>query len=520
MRVVFDIDDTIIEETKFLQNHGADFLKKKFDKKFNIVNPNGKNLSETFGLIEYFQNQNYSADSIEKETSKLNQEFWNKNFVKYSLTKSSPEAKRTNKNLIKEGADITFVSTRGKKSFGEEDWLKKIIRTKIVPFLTKNQLRRSGLKYKQLLLVENDNQKIDFIKRFRPDYFFDDKAEVVNAVSDVTQAYCIRRPHNENEVLDSSASFVDGFKNESIYEIVSEKRKKEKELLSDPNFFSSEKVVFFSDEPEKSKESPKFLNPLFYRKKTTDVFYKLVRGVAKGSFIKKINPLITGLENIPNDGRPIVFVGNHRSKIDPVITTIALKDPVKYAALLRMFQGKENLFDLSKSKVKNWLSAWFISAMGAVPIARPSDENFIATNEKSFEILAQYLRWNGAVAIFPEGTINRKPEIQNLHPLRSYTSFSLAIKNNAWIQPMTIVWFPKDLDIDCKVAISFSEPYHSSRLTSKEAAEKWMDISNKNIDELKELSEKLKKELSLEKPEKEKKEEIQKALKYYQQSFK
>ncbi|HHX67898.1 MAG TPA: 1-acyl-sn-glycerol-3-phosphate acyltransferase [Gallicola sp.] len=515
MQIIFDLDDTIFEETTFLHNNGPKYLKKRYGRDFVLQNANANNLSDSFGLEEHFRGENFSDEKIEEEKKRVNQDFWNKNFVKYTLQKAKPGVKRTIKELYKEGVDITFLSTRGKKSFGEEDFLKKIIRTKIVPGLTKIQLKRSGLKYKQLLLVENIEQKVDFIKRFRPDYVFDDHPEMLEKVSEDTNAYCFEAPHNADYKFKGNVSLVKTFEHDTIYDLVSEKRKLEKELRSKTEIFDSSKAILFADVPKKVKETPKFLNPLFYRKKGTDVFYKLVRGVAKGTFIKKVDPIITGLENIPNDGRPIVFVGNHRSKIDPVITTIALKDPVKYAALLRMFQGKENLFDLSKSKVKNWLSAWFITAMGAVPIARPNDENFMSINEKSFAILAQYLRWNGAVAIFPEGTINRSPETQNLHPLRSYTSFSLAIKNNAWIQPMTIVWFPKNLDIKNKVAIKFDKPFHSNNMSPKEAAELWMDISNKNIEELKELSEKIK-EISKQSISNDEKElGIQKTLKKY-----
>lgn len=42
--VIFDIDDTIVNETEFLRNNAQPFLKRKYGIDVSVINPNGYDL--------------------------------------------------------------------------------------------------------------------------------------------------------------------------------------------------------------------------------------------------------------------------------------------------------------------------------------------------------------------------------------------------------------------------------------------------------------------------------------------
>lgn len=56
MNIVFDIDDTVVDETGFMLKKVPQYLKRQ-GIKAEVKNLNGYNLAEVFGLKEYFQKQ-------------------------------------------------------------------------------------------------------------------------------------------------------------------------------------------------------------------------------------------------------------------------------------------------------------------------------------------------------------------------------------------------------------------------------------------------------------------------------
>ncbi len=72
MNIVFDIDDTIIDETGFMLKHTPGYLLWKYHIRAEIKNPNGYNLSQVFGLQDLFQS-NIICKQIENK-------FWNNVF--------------------------------------------------------------------------------------------------------------------------------------------------------------------------------------------------------------------------------------------------------------------------------------------------------------------------------------------------------------------------------------------------------------------------------------------------------
>ena len=140
MNIIFDIDDTITRETEFMMKYAPKYLKNKYNLDFKIINPNGYDVADVFGVEKILKDNNYPGN-IEEEVKKINSSFWNKYFLKYMFYPLKPDTKKIIDNLINKGYKINFVSLRGKKTHETENMKQKFVRKKIVPFLTKMQLK-------------------------------------------------------------------------------------------------------------------------------------------------------------------------------------------------------------------------------------------------------------------------------------------------------------------------------------------------------------------------------------------
>ena len=82
------------------------------------------------------------------------------------------------------------------------------------------------------------------------------------------------------------------------------------------------------------------------------------------------------------------------------------------------------------------------------------------------------MQWQGATGLFPEGTLNRKPDEQNILPLKSDRVFKMAADMNGIIQPFSIVWIPENIDVPNRVIINYGLPINSRNKTSESDLEK------------------------------------------------
>lgn len=72
-------------------------------------------------------------------------------------------------------------------------------------------------------------------------------------------------------------------------------------------------------------------------------------------------------------------------------------------------------------------------------------------------------------------------------PLASAVVFSIAKRNEAWLQPFAIVWTPKDANILNKCIIIFSEPIETCGMSTEEIRAKWEYEVNRSIDKAKKI---------------------------------
>lgn len=476
---IFDIDDTIVEETGFMLKNAQKYLHKKFGIDVNIVNPYGYDLKEVYGLVDYFKSKGYSEQEANEESKRINQSFWNSNFVKYCQSPVKTGVKETVNALRQNGYQVMFVSLRGKKSSKESTFIDDLIRLQIVPFLTSTQLAKGKVKYDTLKLVKTPQEKIRLINSLNPNFVFEDQPEIIRQLNTDAKILCVDTPHNCNEALPADVIRISRFDPDAIIAMIKEEQISESTKKKRVSLIQKGLVKDLS-----------IKNPVYLRKILTEATYSLV-SKAGTPIVKTIyKPIVKGQENIPKKGA-VAFAGNHRDKMDPVIVGVTANRNIHWGALLRMFQGKENLFSSGKNPIPCYLSAAFITAMGTVPIARNTDEDYMKINLESMKLLYQFMQWQGATGLFPEGTLNRNPEQQNILPLKSDRVFKMAADMNGLIQPFSVVWIPNDIDIPNRVIINYGLPINSRNKSSKELSEMWHEAVDSGIEESKLLISKI-----------------------------
>lgn len=219
------------------------------------------------------------------------------------------------------------------------------------------------------------------------------------------------------------------------------------------------------------------------KKVFTELFYKLAQGFVKKYIMRYYNPIVLGIENIPNKKGADVYICNHRDIKDPLVMIALSKNPIHFAALKRMFEYRENMFGTVGRNMGTFFTTVFVKFVGALPIARSTDKDYMYTNLQTFEYINGYLKCNSSIGIYPEGTINRQPEKDgNIITLKSSRAFKIAENGKGVIRPVAIIWIDEKIKIKNKVIISFLKPIRTEGLRGKEIEEVWKDKITKTID--------------------------------------
>lgn len=129
-------------------------------------------------------------------------------------------------------------------------------------------------------------------------------------------------------------------------------------------------------------------------------FYRFLLNSATAAAIRllRIRVHVTGAEKLPPDGK-VLFVCNHRSNFDPIITWYALK--------------KWKLAFISKPE--NFKIPFFgriIRRCCFMPIDRENPRNAIVTINRAARLLRQQ---EVSVGVYPEGTRNKTNQLLPLH---------------------------------------------------------------------------------------------------------
>lgn len=120
-----------------------------------------------------------------------------------------------------------------------------------------------------------------------------------------------------------------------------------------------------------------------------------------------------GLENIPAQG-PALVVPNHQSYLDPMLVGAALRRPVRYMAMKKLFRWR--------------ITAEFLKFYGAFPV------NTQQTDRNAIRECLRALRSGEAVIIFPEGGRSRDGLVMEF-----FDGFArISILEGAPVVPVTI----------------------------------------------------------------------------------
>ena len=134
---------------------------------------------------------------------------------------------------------------------------------------------------------------------------------------------------------------------------------------------------------------------------------------------------VVGRGNIPPEGEPVIFAGNHpNSLIDPVMIFATSRRVVHFAA-------KDVLFG-------NPVTRALFTSLGSVPIRRRSDHGGSAVdNSSAFEALYDVLAQGRAMGIFPEGVSHDQSQLARLKT--GAARIALGVKQRHPDLPMRII---------------------------------------------------------------------------------
>lgn len=153
-------------------------------------------------------------------------------------------------------------------------------------------------------------------------------------------------------------------------------------------------------------------------------------------------PKVYGIDNIPKDGS-LIFAGNHKHAVDPVVVMSSTKRIVHYMAKEELFKG---------------IHGKLFEKIGLIKVYR-GKSNPVAVMQAE-----KILQNGGTVGIFPEGTRNKTNE--ELLKFRHGTVL-IAKRTNTKIVPFAIRGdykiFKKGLEIE------FAEPIDVSNIEIEEA---------------------------------------------------
>lgn len=203
--------------------------------------------------------------------------------------------------------------------------------------------------------------------------------------------------------------------------------------------------------------------------------------VLKPLMLCKFRPVVLNADNIYRGEKGMIYAPNHRSTWDPIIITGILGFHVHWAALLRFFEGKDSIFNNSKSPILCRLTSVLFKRLEYFPIERKSDNND-ANNLESVRNMNCFLKIRSKIGIFAEGT-TRRPE-RNDFGTFDPSFILLAKKNKAVIQPITVLW---TIDKKQKIIVNLGESILPEKLSVEETMKLFLETQTRCLRENEEV---------------------------------
>ncbi|MGA3254494.1 MAG: lysophospholipid acyltransferase family protein [Mycobacterium sp.] len=123
--------------------------------------------------------------------------------------------------------------------------------------------------------------------------------------------------------------------------------------------------------------------------------YWLLKYIFLGPLLAMLGrPKVEGLENIPRSG-PAILASNHLAVMDSFYLPLVVRRRITFLAKAEYFTG---------TGLKGWLSRWFFTSVGQVPIDRNDSDSARAALRTAERLLGE----GKLLGMYPEGT--RSPD--------------------------------------------------------------------------------------------------------------
>lgn len=444
MKIIFDFDGVLTDFNRFIQENGINYFQERFH--MTIVNPDELEIEDIFDMENTLKEFGYSEQEAKMLKGRMLRRFWiSHRFIKFSLlTRFRPGVRQCINNLKRQGFNIEIHSSRAKTC--EDSLVGLIARTFSIWQCGLNGIL---LRKKQFFFYQNDEDKLKSILNCHPILVFDDKKQIVEQLAQAgTKVLCVSGRHNKNVLPSENVEVINLFKEEDV-------EKKIENLLGETNWLCH-------------KREAKSLKYFMRISKITILLRRIY------------HPLILHPENIvtkSNSG--VIYAPNHRSTLDPLIVESVLPELIHWAALARFFDGKDSIFNNSKNSILCKITKYVFQKLEYFPIERKCD-NPNSNNMASLKDMSIFLKNGYKIGIFAEGTIRRKEgeEFGNF----DNAFLRLAKKNNALIQPITLLWV-KDSKSKCKVIVNFGKAFQMKGMSIDEGMQSFMGIQKAALEE-------------------------------------
>ena len=125
------------------------------------------------------------------------------------------------------------------------------------------------------------------------------------------------------------------------------------------------------------------------------MWYWLLKYILLGPLLAILGrPKVEGLEYVPQSG-PVILASNHLAVMDSFYLPLVVRRRITFLAKSEYFTG---------TGLKGWLSRWFFTTVGQVPIDRSNAD----TAQAALDTAERVLREGKLLGMYPEGT--RSPD--------------------------------------------------------------------------------------------------------------
>lgn len=449
MKIIFDLDGTLTDFNKFIQENAIDYFGKKHH--MNVQNPDALEIEDIFDIQKSLEASGYTPkDALARQKHILNRFWVSHRFIKFSLFgRFRPGVRRFINSLRKDGFQIEIHTSRSRTC-------ERNLSGRIAREFTVWQFRLNGvfLKRSQFFFYSDDAAKLNGEMKVQPLLVFDDKPWMIKRLAEAgLKTICVAGQHNSAVLPSENVESIDSFHEGEL----------EQKLVK----------LFGRNNWECHR-----------REAASAKFFRRLTGF-KPIIEKLFRPVILHPENRVNEnGKGVIFAPNHRRTLDPLLIECILLENVHWAALIRFFRAEDSIFNNSKNPVLCRMTKYILQRLDYFPIDRKWD-NPHANNMASIKNMCLFLKNGYKIGIFAEGT-TRRPAGQDFGCFDD-SFLRLAKKTEAWVQPVTIFW-PEPFKKGNRVILNFGRPFQLKDMKIEEAMHHYLEIQRNALRENKEVA--------------------------------